>query len=194
VAAGKAQWKRVVANEDAVTGMAYMDDTLYLQTHQGASRFLVKRLDLKAPDFAKAPVVVPASQRVITGIAAAKDALYVEARDGNVKRLAKLAYTPGAKPVDVKLPLDGSLPAQRAGVQRERRRPAPARASCSNWRAGRGRARSTRSPADGSVRNTGPAAGGRRTMPPADSRGHRGAGKEPRRRDGADVGHPTARA
>jgi prolyl oligopeptidase len=109
VLAGNAPWKRIVANEDEVTGFAYMNDTLYLQTHQGASRFLVKKLDLKAPDVARAPVVVPASERVITGIAAAKDALYIEARDGNVKRLSRLAYTDGATPVDVALPLAGSF-------------------------------------------------------------------------------------
>jgi prolyl oligopeptidase len=109
VLAGKAQWKRIVANEDEVTGLAYMNDALYVTTHKGASRFLVKKLGLKAPDFAAAPVVVPASDRVITGIAAAQDALYIEARDANVKRLSRLAYTAGAKPVDVKLPLDGAF-------------------------------------------------------------------------------------
>jgi prolyl oligopeptidase len=109
VLAGKAEWKQVVANDDEVTGLAYMNHTLYLQTHKGASRFLVKRLDLKAPDIAHAPVVVPAGNRVITGIAAAQDALYIEARDGNVKRLSKLAYADGAKPVDVALPLEGSF-------------------------------------------------------------------------------------
>ena len=83
VMAGKAQWKRVVANEDEMTGLAYMNDALYVNTHKGASRFLVKKLDLKAPDFAAAPVVVPASERVITGIAGAKDALYIESREGN---------------------------------------------------------------------------------------------------------------
>ena len=48
--AGKAAWKQVVATEDQVTGMAYMNDALYLNTHKGASRFLVRKLDLEAPE------------------------------------------------------------------------------------------------------------------------------------------------
>jgi prolyl oligopeptidase len=109
VAAGKAAWKRIVAYDDQVTGLAYMNDTLFVTTHKGASRFEVRKLDLRAPDFARAPVVVPASERVITGITAASDALYIEARDGNVKRLMKLAYAPGATPVTVPLPVDGAF-------------------------------------------------------------------------------------
>ncbi|MFL6662287.1 MAG: prolyl oligopeptidase family serine peptidase [Rhizobacter sp.] len=109
VAAGKAAWKRVVGYDDAVTAMAYMNDTLYVRTHKDAPRSDVRALDLRAPDFARARVVVPASERVVTGIAAASDALYVEVRDGNVKRLVKVAYAPGAKPVTVPLPVDGSF-------------------------------------------------------------------------------------
>ncbi|MGI9133365.1 MAG: hypothetical protein ACR2I0_05375, partial [Rhodoferax sp.] len=89
---GKARWQRVVDTSDEVTGITYMNDALYLLSHKDAPRFAIKRLDLPARATAAAEVVVAQSQRVLTGIAAASDALYVEARDGNVKRLAKLGY------------------------------------------------------------------------------------------------------
>ena len=107
--AGKAAWKRLVAPEDAVTGIAYMNDALYLNTYQGAPRWQVKKLDLRAPDIAGATVVVPPSERVITGIATASDALYVEVRDGNVKHLMKLGYAAGATPAMVTLPIEGAF-------------------------------------------------------------------------------------
>ena len=107
--AGKAKWKPVIETQDEVTGLAYMNDALYLNTHKGAPRFQIKKLDLREPDVAAAPVVVPHSERVITGLAAASDALYVEAREGNVKHLFKLGYASGATLEPVKLPVDGAF-------------------------------------------------------------------------------------
>jgi prolyl oligopeptidase len=109
VAAGNAQWKRIVDTGDDVTGLAYMNDALYLNTHKDASRWQIKKLDLNAPDMAAAPVVVPQSERVITGLAAASDALYIEARDGNVKHLYKLGYGKDATLAPVKLPIEGAF-------------------------------------------------------------------------------------
>ena len=109
VMAGKARWKRVVSTEDEVTGFAYFNDTLYLNTHKGAPRWQVKKLELRAPDMARAQVVVAQGERVITGLAAARDALYVEAREGNIKRLFKLAHAKGATLQPVALPLDGAF-------------------------------------------------------------------------------------
>jgi prolyl oligopeptidase len=107
--AGKPAWKRVVAAGDEVTGMAYMNDALYLLSHKNAPRSQVLRLDLRQPDIARARVLVPQSERVITGITAAADALYIEARDGNVKRLFKRAHAATATVSEVKLPLEGSF-------------------------------------------------------------------------------------
>ena len=109
IRAGKPQWRRVVRAADEVTGVAYMNDTLYLVSHKGAPRSQVLRLDMRARDISQAQVLVPQSERVVTGIAAASDALYIETRDGNVKRLFKRAHVPSAEVSEVKLPLDGSF-------------------------------------------------------------------------------------
>src|SRR5262245_36695934 len=109
VLAGKPQWKRLFDASAEITGVTYMADTLYLQSHKGAPRFQVLALGLAQPDLANSRVVVPASDRVVTGIAAAADALYVEARDGNVKRLYKRGYGASAVVGEVALPLAGSF-------------------------------------------------------------------------------------
>ena len=109
VMAGKATWKQIVATEDAVTALTYMNDALYLNTYQGAPRWQVKKLDVRTPDIAHAPVIVSPSEQVITGLAAASDALYVEVRDGNVKQLMKVGYGGAAKPVPVPLPIEGAF-------------------------------------------------------------------------------------
>lgn len=106
---GKPQWRRVVRAADEVTGVAYMNDTLYLVSHKGAPRSQVLQLDLQARDIAQPRVLVAQSERVVTGIAAAADALYIETRDGNVKRLFKRAHAPAAAVSEVKLPLEGSF-------------------------------------------------------------------------------------
>jgi prolyl oligopeptidase len=107
--AGQPRWQRVLRASDEVTGVAYMNDTLYLLSHQQAPRSQVLRLDLRQPDIAKAQLLLPQSERVITGIAAAADALYIETRDGNVKRLYKRAHAPNAAVTEVKLPVEGSF-------------------------------------------------------------------------------------
>ena len=77
IGAGKPEWRKIVDPSDEVTDLSVIGDSLYVLTHKGASRFKVLKVDLNAPDLAKAPVVVPPSESVITGITAAKDALYV---------------------------------------------------------------------------------------------------------------------
>jgi prolyl oligopeptidase len=106
---GKPQWRRLAGAADKVIGLAYFGDTLYLQSTKDAPRGQVLALDLKAPDLAKAAVVVPKSERVITAIAAAADALYIEAREGNVKHLYKRGYAKDAALAEVKLPVLGTF-------------------------------------------------------------------------------------
>ena len=106
---GKPRWKRIVAAADAVTGLAYFDDTLYMVTYKGAARSQVVAMNVKSPDIAAARVVVPASDRVVVNVVAAADALYIETRDGNIKRLYKRAYSPTATAVEVPLPVEGSF-------------------------------------------------------------------------------------
>jgi prolyl oligopeptidase len=109
VLTGIPKWQRIVSRSDAVTSFSYFNDTLYLVTHSGAPRSQVLALDMKAPQIAKATVVVPASDRVVIRVAAAADALYVETRDGNIKRLFKRAYEGAAPAVEVPLPVEGSF-------------------------------------------------------------------------------------
>lgn len=119
VLAGRPVWRRVLSAVDAVTGVSYMDNRLYLLSHRDAPRAQVLALDIpadgEAPLIADARVLLPQpASAVITGLAAAADALYIEVRDGNVKRLVKrphsaLADAPGQGVVDVPLPVDGSF-------------------------------------------------------------------------------------
>ncbi len=109
VLAGQPKWQRIVSRSDAITSFSYFNDTLYLVTHAGAPRSQVLALDLKAPQLAKAAVVVPASDRVVIRVAAAADALYIETRDGNIKRLFKRVYEGTSAAVEVPLPVEGSF-------------------------------------------------------------------------------------
>ena len=109
LAAGKPDWKKVIDPSDEVTDSSLIGDSLYLLTHKGESRFKVLKLDLNAPDVAKAVVVVPPGESVITGLAAAKDALYVRRMNGSTSDLLRIAHTAGAKPVEVKLPFDADI-------------------------------------------------------------------------------------
>ncbi len=109
VLAGQPKWQRIVSRSDAVTAFSYFNDNLYFVTHAGAPRSQVLALDLKAPQIAKAQVLMPASDRVVIRVAAAADALYIETRDGNIKRLFKRAYAATAPAVEVPLPVEGSF-------------------------------------------------------------------------------------
>jgi prolyl oligopeptidase len=109
IGAGKPDWKKVVDPSDEVTDSSLIGDTLYVLTHKGASRFKVLKVDLNAPDLAKAQVVVPPSESVITGLGAAKDALYVRRMNGSTSDLLRVAHTAGAKPAVVKLPFDADI-------------------------------------------------------------------------------------
>jgi prolyl oligopeptidase len=107
--AGKPDWQKLVSREDGVTGLAVQGERVYALTFKGASRFKLLTGTVKGFSAATATVLVPESQRVLTGIASAMDGLYLEARDGNIKRLFKLAHSDGAQPQEVALPVLGSF-------------------------------------------------------------------------------------
>ena len=114
VLAGKPQWRRLIQPRDEVTGVAYMNNTLYLLSHRGAPRSRVLSVPIGARDLAGATTLVEQSDKVVAGITAASDALYIEMREGNVKRLFKRAHasSKGAKPEpasEVTLPVAGSF-------------------------------------------------------------------------------------
>ena len=106
---GRPGWKKLFDKEDGITQAALQGERLFALSYKGAPRYrlLAGRVDDFAP--ASAQVLLPESPRVLTGLAAASDALYVEAREGNVKRLVRIGYEAGARPVDVALPVDGAF-------------------------------------------------------------------------------------
>ena len=107
--ARKPEWQKLVGRDDGVTGLALQGSRVYALTFKGASRFKLLSGPLQGFNPATASVVVPESTRVLTGMASAQDGLYLEARDGNVKRLFKLAHADGAQPQEVALPVLGSF-------------------------------------------------------------------------------------
>ncbi len=111
--AGKPAWQKLFGREDSITAVAVKGDRLYVLTHQGASRYKLLGGALDGYSPATATVLVPESARVLSGITAASDALYLEARDGNVKRLYKLAHADGSgsapTPQEVPLPVVGAF-------------------------------------------------------------------------------------
>ncbi|MFM7506809.1 MAG: prolyl oligopeptidase family serine peptidase, partial [Rubrivivax sp.] len=109
VRAGRPAWKELFGREDAVTSMAMIGDRLFATTHRGAPRYRVigGRIDGFSP--ATAATLVPESARVLGSLAAAADAAYLDVREGNIKKLFKLAPVDGAPPQEVPLPVLGSF-------------------------------------------------------------------------------------
>ncbi len=106
---GKPEWQPLIEREDHVTSLALHGDRLYAMSFRDAPRYRLLSGKVEGFSAAKAEVLIPESQRVLTQLHGAADALYVEMRDGNVKRLAKLAYADGAKPQEVALPVAGNF-------------------------------------------------------------------------------------
>ncbi len=102
-------WRKLFEKDAAVTGFAVHGDDLYVMTYKDAPRFKVLRTSVVDPDLANAEVVVPPGPEVVVDVKAAKDGLYVLARDGTVGKLYRVDYAPGAKPVPVALPREGSV-------------------------------------------------------------------------------------
>jgi prolyl oligopeptidase len=101
-------WKKVVDQNDEVTGADVHGEEVYLLSHKDASRFKILRTSLANPDVANATTVVPASNVVITALSVAQDALYVQDLDGGLGRLRRLPYNGGAA-FSVSLPFSGAI-------------------------------------------------------------------------------------
>jgi prolyl oligopeptidase len=107
--AGQPKWQPLFDKADGITAAALQGDRLYALTFKDAPRYRLIGGAIDGFSPAAAATLVPQGERVLSGIAAAADALYIEAREGNVKRLARLAYADGAAPVDVALPVNGAF-------------------------------------------------------------------------------------
>lgn len=109
IRAGRPAWKRLFDKADAVTSMALMGERVVALTHRDAPRYKIVGGRLAGFSMARAETLVPESTRVLGGLAAAADAVYFDVRDGNVKKLFKLAAAEGAQPQEVALPVLGSF-------------------------------------------------------------------------------------
>lgn len=106
---GKVDWQPLVAREDHVTSLQLHGERVFALSFRDAPRYKLLAGPLAGFKPSTAEVLVPESQRVLNSLAAASDALYVELREGNVKRLHRIAYSDGAKPRPVALPVDGDF-------------------------------------------------------------------------------------
>jgi len=118
--AGKPAWKKLFDRDDRVSGLTLKGDRVYALTSLGAPRYklLAGRLDSFNP--ATAQVLVPEGARVLSGVAAAADALYLEAREGNVKKLFKIAHDDDKGTLrEVALPVVGAFALTGGGVRQD---------------------------------------------------------------------------
>jgi prolyl oligopeptidase len=105
-------WRPIVKSDDGLavcdSNSAVHGTTLYLLMRNGTPNRRLIALDLRHPDIARAPVLLPESDLVLEGIYAAQDALYVVQRDGVNFKLARLRY--GSQALEpVPLPYAGAI-------------------------------------------------------------------------------------
>jgi prolyl oligopeptidase len=101
-------WSRVADVDDKIADFTIHGDKLYLLSYKDAPRRQVIALDARAPDIAKASIVVPQSERVVEGIGASSDGLYVNDLDGGLSRLRRYDFATGATS-EAALPIQGAL-------------------------------------------------------------------------------------
>ncbi|MFN9140883.1 MAG: prolyl oligopeptidase family serine peptidase [Betaproteobacteria bacterium] len=105
--AGKAQWRRLLAQADAVTAAEFAGERLFALTHKDAARFRLLEGSVER-GVQGARELIAQGSGVLTGMVRAADALYVTRRDGAVTRVLRLPL-PAAAPVQtLKLPVEGS--------------------------------------------------------------------------------------
>jgi prolyl oligopeptidase len=107
--AGKPEWKQIISLDDDVVDLVIHGDDLYVLTHKDAPRFKMLHTKVSAPDLANADVVIPNGEAVLQGFTQAHDAIYVTTLDAGIEHLWRVPYDAGAKPVEVDLPLKGSI-------------------------------------------------------------------------------------
>jgi prolyl oligopeptidase len=109
VLAGTARWRKVVDLGDAVVGLDFSGDSIYLKSAAGAPRFKLLRLPLADPQLARAETVLPGGDEVIVSLQAAREAVYVTRRRGAALELLRLPGAGGGAPQVVPMPFEGSV-------------------------------------------------------------------------------------
>jgi prolyl oligopeptidase len=105
--AGKAQWRRVLTQADAVTAVDFAGERMFMLTHKDASRFrLIEGTVERGVQGARE--LIAQGSGVLTGLVRAADGLYLTRRDGAVTRVLRLPLQPGATVQTLKLPVEGS--------------------------------------------------------------------------------------
>lgn len=104
---GKPDWRKICEPADNVTGFAVRGESIYLLTHQHASRYEILKTSAAVPDVAQAELVVPQNKAVIRDIQAARDALYILDLDAGLGGLRRL--TPDGTVTKIELPFAGAI-------------------------------------------------------------------------------------
>jgi prolyl oligopeptidase len=102
------RWTKIADVDDAVTGYAFIDDTIYLRTHKDALRYKVIATSLEHPDLTNAAVIVPESEMVIEDIRIAGDFLLTCDLDGGIGRIRRFKRSDGESE-QISLPLEGKI-------------------------------------------------------------------------------------
>ncbi len=98
LASSRIPWKRVVSDENEVTGFDLKRSTIFLVTHHDAPTFKVVATSLAQPDFAQARTLVSSGRSVIEQAQVAADGLYILSRYGGFGRLSKVALAADGMP------------------------------------------------------------------------------------------------
>ncbi len=90
LAAATPHWRKIAGPADGVLAIEAWRDDLYVLTHRGAPHHKVVRTSARAPDIARARVVVPQGDSIIEGIGLAADALYLRTMVGGIDRFERV--------------------------------------------------------------------------------------------------------
>jgi prolyl oligopeptidase len=110
--AGTLPWKRIVSDDDDVTGFDLEGSTIYLLTHKDAPAFKVVSTSLDDPNMASPQTLVAPSKEVVEQIGVAKDGLYVRSREGGFGRVRRIALDDNGgagATTTVKTPYEGTV-------------------------------------------------------------------------------------
>jgi prolyl oligopeptidase len=86
------RWKKICDRSHGVEAYKVVGDRVYLKTYHNAPRYRLVVTSLKAPDFATAQELIPASGRVLQRIYHAKDAVYVTCLDEGVGKIIRVPH------------------------------------------------------------------------------------------------------